>query len=419
MANSYLMQSLYDPNSPAPAVKSEAPVSEEGEIREQNETTNSEHYIHDARRQLIESNEEPIEVDRQVDQCWKPTGANKQPIGIKSESPAARYDQGISSFPSFLHIETPAPLPPLLVNTAHKLRYPVERYLPPAGIYYDQLALPTVFGTHFFKKECCKVCWIMHYNPVGGSATSCGKKCQVCGTSRHKHESCPLLYCSAQWYHERCVPHRPKTLYDRQIRPEDDELAIMCEIGVLDRTRGPNGIIIAKPDHPVVKAFYDGRPDPQPMTTRIMDTERKPRSVFTTTAEGFSFVPNVQSQQTLSLRKRPFSLPSTTVNNSLDPYLRDPYTPTYPARHESIQHKIVMDQNDITTTNPLHTEDKLQEQEIEILKLKMEAAIKDREVRKLKAENDALKLENEKLRIYPISTGGTFETGSKRSRSYF
>lgn len=77
-----------------------------------------------------------------------------------------------------------------------------------------------------------------------------------------------------------------------------------------------------------------------------------------------------------------------------------------------------MDHNDVTTTSLPDTEDKLEEQGIEILKLKMEAAIKDREVRKLKAENDALKTEIEKLRIYPISTGGTFETGSKRPRSY-
>ena len=45
-----------------------------------------------------------------------------------------------------------------------------------------------------------------------------------------------------------------------------------------------------------------------------------------------------------------------------------------------------MDHNDITTTSLPDTEDKLEEQGIEILKLKMEAAIKDREVRKLKAE---------------------------------
>ncbi|CAN9099689.1 unnamed protein product [Alternaria alternata] len=419
MAHLYVMQQLYDPNSSALAVNSVAPVSEEGEIREQSETATSEHYIHDTRRQLIQSYQEPIEVDHQVDQCREPTGANKQPVGIKGESPAAQSDLPVGDFSSLLRIETPAPLPPLVGNNAHELRYPVERYFPPAGIYYDQLALLTVFGTRFFRQECCKVCWKAHSIRAGGSATSCGKKCQVCGTGSHKHESCPLLYCTAQWYQEHSIPHHPKTLQDRQIRPEDRELAILCGIGVLDRTRGPNGIIIAKPDHPVVKAFYDGRPNPQAMTARIMDTERRPRSVFITTAERSSFVPNVQSQQPLPLPKRPFSLTNTTIDNSLDPRLRDPYTPTFPAQHESIKQEIVMDHNDVTTTSLPDTADKLEEQEIEILKLKMEAAIKDREVRKLKAENGALKMENEKLRIYPISTGGTFETGSKRPRSYF
>ncbi|CAN9083039.1 unnamed protein product [Alternaria sp. RS040] len=419
MANSYLMQSLYDPNSPVPAVKSEAPVSEEGEIREQSETTNSEHYIHDARRQLIESNEEPIEVDHQVDQCWKPTGANTHPIGINRKSPAAQCDLPVGGFSSLLRIETSAPLPPPLGNSTHELRYPVKRYLPPAGIYYDQLALPTVFGTRFFRQECCKVCWKVHSIRAGGSVMSCGKKCQVCGTGRHKHESCPLLYCTAQWYQHHSIPNHPKTLKERQIRPEDRELTILCDIGVLDRTRGPNSIIIARLDHAVVKAFYKGRPNPQAMTARMMDTERRPRPVFITTAEGSSFVPDVQSQQPLPLPKRPFSLTNTTTNNSLDPRLRDPYTPTFPALHESIKQEIVIDHSDVTTTSLPDTEDKLEEQEIEILKLKMEAAMKDREVRKLKAENDALKIENEKLRIYPISTDGTFETGSKRPRSYF
>ncbi|RII10991.1 hypothetical protein CUC08_Gglean006993 [Alternaria sp. MG1] len=406
MAHLYVMKPLYDPSSPALAVNPEGPVSEEGEIREQSETATSENYIHDTRRQLIQSYQEPIEVDHQVDQCREPTGANKQPIGIKSESPAAQCDLPVGDSPSLLRIETPAPLPPLVGNNAHELRYPVERYFPPAGIYYDQLALPTVFGTRFFRQECCKVCWKAHSIRAGGSATSCGKKCQVCGTGRHKHEG-------------HSIPHHPKTLQDRQIRPEDRELAILCDIGVLDRTRGPNGIIIAKPDHPVVKAFYNGRPNPQAMTARIMDTERRSRSVFITTAEGSLFVPNVQSQQPLPLPKRPFSLPTMTVNNSLDPRLQDPYTLTFPAQHESIKQEIVMDHNDITTTSLPDTEDKLEEQGIEILKLKMEAAIKDREVRKLKAENDALKMEIEKLGIYPISTGGTFETGSKRPRSYF
>lgn len=71
-----------------------------------------------------------------------------------------------------------------------------------------------------------------------------------------------------------------------------------------------------------------------------------------------------------------------------------------------------MDHNDVTTTSLPDTEDKLEEQGIEILKLKMEAAIKDREVRKLKAENDALKTEIEKLRIYPISTGAPSRLGA-------
>lgn len=55
MAHLYVMKPLYDPISPALAVNPEGPVSEEGEIREQSETATSENYIHDTRRQLIQS----------------------------------------------------------------------------------------------------------------------------------------------------------------------------------------------------------------------------------------------------------------------------------------------------------------------------------------------------------------------------
>ncbi|KAL1799885.1 hypothetical protein ACET3X_000227 [Alternaria dauci] len=185
-------------------------------------------------------------------------------------------------------------------------------------------------------------------------------------------------------------------------------------MGVLSETRGPNGIIVAQPDHPIVQTFYDSRPSPQAMTGNIMDTERKRRSVFITLAEGSSFVPNVQSQQPLPPPKRQRSLPKTTVINSLDPRLQGRGTTMFSVKQEDIQPDIATNYNDMTTNDPQDTEDKLQEQEIEILKLRMDVVVKTREIRKLKAENDALKVENRNLRMHPVSTGVSFETGDNK-----
>jgi cell division protein FtsB len=51
---------------------------------------------------------------------------------------------------------------------------------------------------------------------------------------------------------------------------------------------------------------------------------------------------------------------------------------------------------------------------MEVLRMRMEAIVKDREIKKLKAENENLRAENESLRGHTTNTSGTYETGSKR-----
>jgi hypothetical protein len=128
-----------------------------------------------------------MEVEYEVSVLWKPTGANMQPVGVKMVSPGSRFSLPMRSFPTVKDTVATTPSSPLPVTTSDGLIYAVERYLPPAGLYYDQPVLIPIFGASFFRYGCCTICWSRHTS-AGFSASSCGKKCKICGTQRHRHE---------------------------------------------------------------------------------------------------------------------------------------------------------------------------------------------------------------------------------------
>jgi len=118
----------------------------------------------------------------------KPTGANVQPVGIKSEfSSSDAADRFLESLPSFPGNIAVTPSSPSSMTLPAGLTYPIERYLPSAGPYYDQNALLPVFGSIFFKYKPCMICWTCH-TAAGYSNMSCGKVCKVCRTRRHPDE---------------------------------------------------------------------------------------------------------------------------------------------------------------------------------------------------------------------------------------
>lgn len=62
-----------------------------------------------------------------------------------------------------------------------ELKYPVRKYLPPPGPYYDRCTFASVMHQGFRKaKKWCGSCWM----PRHGPQPSCMNKCWICGTKQ-------------------------------------------------------------------------------------------------------------------------------------------------------------------------------------------------------------------------------------------
>ncbi|KAI4958927.1 hypothetical protein J4E86_002647 [Alternaria arbusti] len=187
MANLYLMQALYAPKPPRSTPSPGVSALDDGVQRRQGQSATPEQAIRGERLRMMEI-EEPPEPDSEAVARCKPTGANVQPVGIKSEfSSSDAADRFLESLPSFPGNIAVTPSLPSSMTLLAGLTYPIERYLPSAGPYYDQNALLPVFGSIFFKYKPCMICWTCH-TAAGYSNMSCGKICKVCRTRRHPDE---------------------------------------------------------------------------------------------------------------------------------------------------------------------------------------------------------------------------------------
>ncbi|KAH6858860.1 hypothetical protein BKA58DRAFT_449188 [Alternaria rosae] len=369
MANLYLMQALYAPKPPLPTPTPDALALEGGEASQSRQSATPEQAIHDGRRKLMKFEESP-DPDSEAVERWEPTGANVQPVGIKSESPrsdaADRFLQSLPSFPGDIAV---TPSSPSSIRLPAGLTYPIERYLPPAGPYYDQNALLPIFGAIFFKYKPCMICWTCH--PAAGySTTSCGKNCS-------------LFYCNRDWYRQQEIPCGPGTVRDRQIRPDKQELAVLSRIGVLFQARGPNNTVLINSMHPIVQDFYKDKPRSKAMMRKIFEADPMHRSTSIPSRSGPTLVANAPPQQPLP-HPMPYSMSRTAVDNRLDPRLQGRVSHGAPAQ-------LTLPQPDTPNsceipTDPEDIEKKLQEQEVENLNLRMQAVVKDREIRKLRSE---------------------------------
>ncbi|KAI4917712.1 hypothetical protein J4E85_009804 [Alternaria conjuncta] len=388
MANLYLMQALYAPkpphSTPSPAVS-----ALDGMQRQQTQSATPEQAIH-----------EPPEPDSEATARWKPTGANVQSVGIKSELPSSdAADRFLESLPSFPGNIAVTPSSPSSMTLPDGLTYPIERYLPPAGPYYDQNALLPVFGPMFFKYKPCMICWTCH--PAAGySTTSCGKVCKVCGTRRHPDESCSLFYCNRDWYRQQEIPCGPNTLRDRQIRPDKQELAVLSYIGVMYLARGPNNTVLVNPRHPIVQNFYKDKPRSKALMRKIFEAEPRHHSASIPSRRGPTLVANAPQQQPLPPPMGSYTIPIRSVDNSLDPRLQGRTSYGAPGQLALPQPDTASNSSE-TPTDPEDIEKKLQDQEVENLNLRMQAVVKDREIRKLRAEL-------EQLRAQAADTGGAY-----------
>ncbi|KAI4656276.1 hypothetical protein J4E93_000995 [Alternaria ventricosa] len=322
MANLYLMQALYAPKPPLRTPTPEASAIDGGEMRQPRKSATPEQLIHDARRKLMESEEQP-EPESKVAVRWKPTGANVQPVRIKDEFPhsdaAETFLESLPSFPGNIAATPSSPLP---MRLPAGLMYPIERYLPPAGLYYDQNSLIPIFGAVFFKYAPCMICWTCH--PAAGySTTSCGKVCKVCRTRRHPDEA---------YYKDKS---RPKAMTRNMF--EEDKPRRSTKPSQAGHSRsGPSLVDTAPPQQPL----------PAPMT---------------------------------------YTMPMTLVDRTLDPRLQGRSSLSAPTRSTATQPDVTTENKDVPDN-----EKKLQEQEVEILNLRMQAVVKDREIRKLRAELEQL-----------------------------
>jgi ribosomal protein L29 len=99
---------------------------------------------------------------------------------------------------------------------------------------------------------------------------------------------------------------------------------------------------------------------------------------------------------------RPYAMSRTVVNSSLDPRLQGRDSLSAPVRPAPTQTDTAIRHVDAANpTEPQDTETKLQEQEVEILNLRMQAVVKDREIRRLKAEIEQLRIQAANPRVAP------------------
>jgi hypothetical protein len=135
------------------------------------------------------------------------------------------------------------------------------------------------------------------------------------------------------------------------------------------------------------------------MSRKIFEADLAHRSTCNTPRIGSLPVANAPPQQALPPPMRPYAMSKTVVNSSLDPRLQSRKTLSAPVRPAPTQTGTAIGHVDANPTDPQDTETKLQEQEVEILNLRMQAVVKDREIRKLKAEIEQLRIQAANPRV--------------------
>lgn len=138
------------------------------------------------------------------------------------------------------------------------LRDPIQRFLPPAGRYYDQSTL-NGFATFLDNKKRCVLCWNMK---SAGEACKCDNNCAICDTKQHRGVECSMIYADNKWWQAHGHGLRKKA----QLRPKPGECAYLVVANVLTDWKKLKGPAVANMDNPAVKAFYKGKEAPQRLT---------------------------------------------------------------------------------------------------------------------------------------------------------
>ncbi|RMZ71500.1 hypothetical protein GMOD_00006620 [Pyrenophora seminiperda CCB06] len=139
---------------------------------------------------------------------------------------------------------------------------PLEIFLPPPGPYFDEFILDEYFGEHAFdlhtngKVTQCLACWRPKHVD---SHKQCREQCRVCKMEDHKGGICPRIYARAAWWDKRGYTPTRNTC----LRPNFKALTYLVKAGILHSISQVVQPIRVNQNHPLVKEFYRGGPQPQ------------------------------------------------------------------------------------------------------------------------------------------------------------
>ncbi|KAF2644687.1 hypothetical protein P280DRAFT_514156 [Massarina eburnea CBS 473.64] len=421
----------------------------------------SQQHIHAARLRLMES-EDPYDEEVPKEVQGRRTGSNVLPVGSKSTpatigaprrstTPSTAIGSQAGAVPSIprivsLNSNVWPPKPKISEPTPPKAE--PMRYLPPPGDYYDQYSLPAIFGTDYFacKAAKCFNCW-SNECLMSSNWTQCSLECGICGTKDHQRKGCNMLYCSFSWHNEHGTVFYMDNL---QIRPTWKEAQPLSHIGLLKAVKkgGRLDIIVPNLSHPIAQRFYRHDPPPKALAVKTAQSDR-----FSTQSSTLPSLPDLAASISGNrvnagldprLRGRLADRPTGTVNLTFDGPMQgfsspssqprrpfsscpissteamelkagDNIAPLHPMmgrtqridRPNSYQsmHRISTDAEAeaVIKSDP---ETRIQELEDQVLDIQRSLVAKDREIRKLKAENEQLRGQE----------NSAYTVGSKRLR---
>jgi len=166
------------------------------------------------------------------------------------------------------------------------------------------------------------------------------------------------------------------------------------------QARGPNNTFLVNPMNPIVQDFYKDKPRSKAMMRKIFEADPRHYSASIPSRSGPTLVANAPQQQPLPPPMGPYAIPRISVDGSLDPRLQGRTSYGAPGQLALPQPDTASNSSE-TPTDPEDIEKKLQDQEVENLNLRMQAVVKDREIRKLRAKL-------EQLRAQAADTGGAY-----------
>ncbi|KAF2852929.1 hypothetical protein T440DRAFT_516218 [Plenodomus tracheiphilus IPT5] len=141
---------------------------------------------------------------------------------------------------------------PQRVTAVTNLPLPIERYLPPAGQYYDQYAVgDAIHAEAMDPNGKCLTCYRLRHGTEG---KRCKKKCLICDTFDHPGQPCKQLFVENDWWkeHDRILGADSEI----PVRPSLAEWAYLAIAGIVEDIKDPKGPIVVVPDHPIVDEFY-------------------------------------------------------------------------------------------------------------------------------------------------------------------